>query len=150
MDNSLPKISIENLVKIYGEKPHVALKMFREGKPRDFILQATGQVLGLADISVSINQGELFVVMGLSGSGKSTLVRCINRLIEPTSGHIYIDNEDITQVMQTDFPIVKQSTCLENILHFYQRGLPVAVVDAEEKFQGVVEASDVLASISSI
>ena len=98
MDNSPPKIHLENLVKIYGEKPRVALKMFRDGKPRDFILQATGQVLGLADISLTINQGELFVVMGLSGSGKSTLVRCINRLIEPTSGHIYIDNEDITQL----------------------------------------------------
>jgi glycine betaine/proline transport system ATP-binding protein len=98
MDNSPPKIRIENLVKIYGEKPRVALKMFREGKTRDFILQVTGQVLGLADISLTINQGELFVVMGLSGSGKSTLVRCINRLIEPTSGHIYIDHEDITQV----------------------------------------------------
>jgi glycine betaine/proline transport system ATP-binding protein len=98
MDSSPPKIRIENLVKIYGEKPRVALKMFREGKTRDFILQATAQVLGLADISFTINQGELFVVMGLSGSGKSTLVRCINRLVEPTSGHIYIDNEDITQV----------------------------------------------------
>ncbi|HEY9673054.1 MAG TPA: glycine betaine/L-proline ABC transporter ATP-binding protein [Waterburya sp.] len=98
MNSSPLKIRIENLVKIYGEKPRVALKLFREGKTREFILQATGQVLGLADISLGINQGELFVVMGLSGSGKSTLVRCINRLIEPTSGHIYIDNEDITQV----------------------------------------------------
>ena len=98
MTNSKPKICIEHLIKIYGEKPHAALKMFRDGKSKDDILQATLHVLGIADISLTVNPGELFVVMGLSGSGKSTLVRCINRLIKPTSGHIYIDDEDIAHV----------------------------------------------------
>jgi glycine betaine/proline transport system ATP-binding protein len=98
MTNSKPKISIEHLIKIYGEKPHAALKMFREGKSKDDILQTTLHVLGIADVSFTVNQGELFVVMGLSGSGKSTLVRCINRLINPTSGHIYIDGEDVAHV----------------------------------------------------
>ncbi|MEA5583357.1 glycine betaine/L-proline ABC transporter ATP-binding protein [Nodularia harveyana UHCC-0300] len=92
------KIVIEHLIKIYGEKPHAALKLFRSGGTRDSILEATGNVLGIADVSLTINEGELFVVMGLSGSGKSTLVRCINRLINPTSGHIYIDGEDIAHV----------------------------------------------------
>jgi glycine betaine/proline transport system ATP-binding protein len=98
MTNSQPKICIEHLIKIYGEKPHAALKMFRDGKSKDDILQATLHVLGIADVSLTVNQGELFVVMGLSGSGKSTLVRCINRLINPTSGHIYIDGEDVAHV----------------------------------------------------
>ncbi|MGK7919685.1 MAG: glycine betaine/L-proline ABC transporter ATP-binding protein [Trichodesmium sp.] len=89
------KIIIENLIKIYGKKNLAALKLFREGKTRDYILKSTGNVLGLADISLEINPGELFVIMGLSGSGKSTLVRCINRLINPTSGYIYIDGEDV-------------------------------------------------------
>ena len=89
------KIIIQNLIKIYGKKHRAALKLFREGKTRDDILQSTGNVLGLADVSIDIGTGELFVVMGLSGSGKSTLVRCINRLVDPTSGHIYIDGEDI-------------------------------------------------------
>jgi glycine betaine/proline transport system ATP-binding protein len=97
MKSSHPKIRIEHLVKIYGENPRAALKLFREGKRRD-VLHATGHVLGVADVSLTINSGELFVVMGLSGSGKSTLVRCINRLIEPTSGHVYIDDEDIAHV----------------------------------------------------
>lgn len=92
------KIVIEHLIKIYGEKPQKALKLFRSGGTRDSILEATGNVLGIADVSLTINQGELFVVMGLSGSGKSTLVRCINRLINPTSGNIYLDGEDITHV----------------------------------------------------
>ena len=98
MKNSQPKIHLKNLIKIYGDKPRTALKLFREGKTRDDILNLTNQVVSIADISLKINQGELFVIMGLSGSGKSTLVRCINRLIKPTSGHIYIDEEDIAHV----------------------------------------------------
>ncbi len=100
MLSSRPKITIENLVKIYGKNPAHALKLFREGGNRDEILQATGHVLGVANVSLAVGEGELFVIMGLSGSGKSTLVRCINRLIEPTSGHILIDEEDVVQVSQ--------------------------------------------------
>ncbi len=92
------KIELQHLIKVYGDKPHAALKLFREGKSRDDILELTNQVVSIADISLKINQGELFVIMGLSGSGKSTLVRCINRLIKPTSGHIYIDGEDVAHV----------------------------------------------------
>ncbi|CCQ52529.1 MULTISPECIES: quaternary amine ABC transporter ATP-binding protein [Crocosphaera] len=95
------KIELQHLIKIYGNQPHVALKLFREGKTRDDILKLTNQVVSIADISLKINKGELFVIMGLSGSGKSTLVRCINCLIKPTSGHIYIDGEDIAHVNET-------------------------------------------------
>ncbi len=98
MKNSEPKICLENLIKIYGDQPRTGLQLFREGKTRDHILELTNQVVSIADISLKINQGELFVIMGLSGSGKSTLVRCINRLINPTSGHIYVDGEDIAHV----------------------------------------------------
>ena len=52
----------------------------------------------MANVSFAIVEGELFVIMGLSGSGKSTLVSCINRLIEPTSGHIFIDDEDVAYI----------------------------------------------------
>ena len=95
---SSAKIRIEQLIKIYGKTPKVALKMHREGAKPDQILQETGNTLAIADISLTVNTGELFVVMGLSGSGKSTLVRCINRLIKPTSGHIYLDGEEIAHV----------------------------------------------------
>lgn len=98
MNAAEPKIRVENLIKIYGDKPQTALRLFREGRGREDILTETGNVLGIADVSFEIQEGELFVVMGLSGSGKSTLVRCINRLIEPTSGHIYIDGEDVAHV----------------------------------------------------
>ncbi len=94
----MSKIRIEHLIKIYGSNPRIALSLFQNGAQRNEILEETGQVLGIADVSLEINAGEILVVMGLSGSGKSTLVRCINRLIKPTSGHIYIDGEDIVQL----------------------------------------------------
>lgn len=100
MPSSEVKICLKNLIKIYGDKPRIALELFRSGKTRDEILQLTNQVVSIADISLDIQSGELFVIMGLSGSGKSTLVRCINRLIEPTSGHIYLDGEDIAHVSE--------------------------------------------------
>lgn len=95
MASNIPKIRIEHLVKIYGSKSRAALQLFRSGASRDNILEKTGQVLGIADVSFDVSPGEIFVLMGLSGSGKSTLVRCINRLIDPTTGHIYIDDVDV-------------------------------------------------------
>jgi phosphonate transport system ATP-binding protein len=55
-----------------------------------------GKVLALDNVSFEVPKGQFLAVIGLSGSGKSTMLRCINRLIEPTSGHIYLDNQDIT------------------------------------------------------
>src|ERR671932_576353 len=146
MTNSKPKICLEHLIKIYGEKPHAALKLFREGRSKDNILQATGQVLGIADVSVTVNKGELFVVMGLSGSGKSTLVRCINRLINPTSGHIYIDDEDVVHVDEKrmreirltkvsmvfqGFGLFPHKTVAENV----EYGLKVRGIDTRQRRQ---------------
>jgi glycine betaine/proline transport system ATP-binding protein len=98
MDSNV-KIKVENLTMIFGKNPHKeALSLFKEGISKDEILKRTGHVVGVADASFEVRQGEIFVVMGLSGSGKSTLIRCLNRLIEPTSGHVYIDNEDVLAV----------------------------------------------------
>ncbi|SDB22541.1 glycine betaine/proline transport system ATP-binding protein [Desulfonatronum thiosulfatophilum] len=91
-----PKIRIEHLTKIFGSQSKEALKMLQHGAGKDEILDKTGCGVGVADASFTVAPGEIVVVMGLSGSGKSTLVRCINRLIEPTAGKIFIDDEDIT------------------------------------------------------
>ena len=146
MTNPQPKICIEHLIKIYGKKPHAALKLFREGKSKDDILQATLNVLGIADVSLAVNPGELFVVMGLSGSGKSTLVRCINRLINPTSGHIYIDDEDVAHVAEKrmreirltkvsmvfqGFGLFPHKTVAENV----EYGLKVRGIDTRQRRQ---------------
>ena len=95
MTHSRPKIRIENLIKIYGTNCAAALELLGRGVNRSEVLNATGQVAAVAGVSLAIKQGEFVVLMGLSGSGKSTLLRSINRLVTPSSGHIYIDDEDI-------------------------------------------------------
>lgn len=94
----MAKIEIENLVKIFGEHPDRALRLLREGRSKEEVLKKTKQTVGINNVSLSIEEGEIFVLMGLSGSGKSTLLRCINRLIEPTSGKIVLDGEDVTRM----------------------------------------------------
>lgn len=89
------KIVIKNVFKIFGNRPDAALAMIRQGRSKDQVLADTGCVVGVNDLSLSIASGEIFVIMGLSGSGKSTLVRHFNRLIDPTSGEILVDGEDI-------------------------------------------------------
>jgi len=91
-----PKIIVQDLIKVFGVNPEKALKLLEEGLSKTEILQKTGLTVGIDKISFTVQSGEIFVVMGLSGSGKSTILRCLNRLIEPTSGTITIDGIDIT------------------------------------------------------
>jgi glycine betaine/proline transport system ATP-binding protein len=89
------KIVVKNVFKIFGNRSKDALGMIQQGKSKDQVLADTGCVVGVNDLSLAIGSGEIFVIMGLSGSGKSTLVRHFNRLIDPTSGEILIDGENI-------------------------------------------------------
>ncbi|HBN48873.1 MULTISPECIES: quaternary amine ABC transporter ATP-binding protein [Thalassospira] len=88
-------IEIRNIFKIFGPDPQTALKLAQDGADKDEILAKTGHTVGLHDVSLSVERGETFVVMGLSGSGKSTLIRHLNRLIDPTSGEVLFDGTDI-------------------------------------------------------
>ncbi|MBC06930.1 glycine betaine/L-proline ABC transporter ATP-binding protein [Thalassospira sp.] len=88
-------IEIRNIFKIFGPDPKSALELAKGGADKDEILAKTGHTVGLHDVSLTIEQGETFVVMGLSGSGKSTLIRHLNRLIDPTAGSISFGGEDI-------------------------------------------------------
>ncbi len=87
-------IEVENLFKIFGNKPEIAMKLIEEGYSKKEILSKTGQVVAINGISFTLRKGETFVLMGLSGSGKSTILRCINKLIEPTMGNIYLNYKD--------------------------------------------------------
>ncbi|NDW52413.1 glycine betaine/L-proline ABC transporter ATP-binding protein [Aliiroseovarius sp. PrR006] len=89
------KISIRNLYKIFGNNPAKAMKKVRDGLSKDDLLEQTGHVLGLNDISLDMHDRKIQVVMGLSGSGKSTLIRHLNRLIDPTAGEVIVDGEDV-------------------------------------------------------
>ncbi|WP_418789891.1 quaternary amine ABC transporter ATP-binding protein [Pseudomonas guariconensis] len=91
------KIEVKHVFKVFGARAEDALQMIRQKKAADQVLAQTGCVVGVNDLSLSIGSGEIFVIMGLSGSGKSTLVRHFNRLIEPTSGEILVDGENILQ-----------------------------------------------------
>ena len=95
---TVSKIEVKNVYKIFGNRSKDALALIGQGKTKDQVLAETGCVIGVNDLSLSIATGEIFVIMGLSGSGKSTLVRHFNRLIDPTSGAILVDGEDILQL----------------------------------------------------
>ena len=89
-------IEISNVWKIFGDQADEALRAIREeGLSKSEVLDTYNSVVGVADVSLSVKRGEMFCVMGLSGSGKSTLVRHLNRLLEPTSGKIVIDDTDV-------------------------------------------------------
>lgn len=89
-------IEISNVWKIFGNKPEEALAAIRErGLTKAQVLAEFNAVVGVADVSLSVNRGEIFCIMGLSGSGKSTLVRHFNRLLEPTAGKIEIEGTDV-------------------------------------------------------
>ncbi|ACY17949.1 quaternary amine ABC transporter ATP-binding protein [Haliangium ochraceum] len=91
-------IQVENLFKIFGANPHRVYPMLEKGDSKEEILEKTGCVVAIDDVSFEVQRGEFFVIMGLSGSGKSTIIRCINRLIEPTRGKILIGGQDVVQM----------------------------------------------------
>ena len=92
------KIKVSRLTKIYGRQTKQALSLLSQGKSKEEILKETGCTIGVNQVDFEVREGEIFVIMGLSGSGKSTLIRLINRLIEPTSGSVYVDGEEITKL----------------------------------------------------
>ncbi|HZK56132.1 MAG TPA: glycine betaine/L-proline ABC transporter ATP-binding protein ProV [Desulfosporosinus sp.] len=102
------KIEVKNLVKIFSPQPQKALHLLDQGLSKDQILEKTGLTIGVNNVSFAVNEGEVFVVMGLSGSGKSTILRCLNRLIEPSSGTVIIDGVDITNLKPKELRQVRQ------------------------------------------
>jgi glycine betaine/proline transport system ATP-binding protein len=98
-----PTLHVGELWKVFGPKGKAdhLIGSADADLPRSEMLAKTGCVAAVKDISFDVEEGEVFVVMGLSGSGKSTLVRCLTRLIEPTSGTVSIEGEDITQASES-------------------------------------------------
>jgi len=93
-----PKIACRNVWKVFGPTPeHIANSVTPEMSVPE-ILENTGHVVAVRDVSFEVYNGEIFCVMGLSGSGKSTLIRCLSRLIEPTLGQIVINDENVVDM----------------------------------------------------
>lgn len=147
----MSKVKVEHLTKIFGKKQQQALAMIQENRSKNEIVEKTGATVGVYDASFEVNEGEIFVIMGLSGSGKSTMIRLLNRLIDPTSGEIYIDGEDIAKMDKEalrevrrhkinmvfqNFGLFPHRTILENT----EYGLEVRGVPKEERQQKAEQA----------
>lgn len=106
--SDLPKVRISGLFKIFGSNDKEMVKHVQGGMGKAELLEKHRHVLGLRDINVDMQAGEITVVMGLSGSGKSTLIRHLNRLIEPTAGQVMIDGEDALKLSETSLRKLRQ------------------------------------------
>ena len=109
MKNPDVLIKINQLFKIFGNNPVNSLELVKSGVEKDELLEKSNAVLGLNNINLNINKGQIQVIMGLSGSGKSTLIRHLNRLIEPTSGEIIINNINIMDLSIKELVQFRQS-----------------------------------------
>ena len=138
------KIEVKDATKIFGRNSKRAAQLLGEGKTKDEVLKATGATVGVKNASFDVFDGEIFVIMGLSGSGKSTLVRLLNRLIDPTSGHILLDGEDIVrmnkeqlrEVRRKKIGMVFQNFALfphKSILSNTEYGLEIQGIPKEER-----------------
>ncbi|EKO3931779.1 glycine betaine/L-proline ABC transporter ATP-binding protein ProV [Vibrio fluvialis] len=144
-------LEVKNLFKVFGETPEDAFTLIEQGLNKDQIFEQTGLTVGVKDVSLSINEGEIFVIMGLSGSGKSTLVRLLNRLIEPTRGSVLLKGSDIAHISDHElrevrrqnismvfqnFALMPHMTVIENTAF----GLELAGVPEAQRHQAAKEA----------
>ena len=111
-------LSIRGLYKVFADDNGEGLELARSGRPKDEIQEETGAVVGLREINIEIERGELFVVMGLSGCGKSTLVRCINRLIEPSVGEVWLNGREITAMSDDELRETRRHDLAMVFQHF--------------------------------
>ncbi|MEV2849490.1 glycine betaine/L-proline ABC transporter ATP-binding protein ProV [Paenibacillus larvae] len=149
----MPIIEVKELTKIFGRDPKRAIPLLDKGWSKEKIFEETRLTVGVNQASFSIEAGEIFVIMGLSGSGKSTLVRLLNRLIEPTSGQVLINGQDIVTLSQDklrevrrknismvfqNFALFPHRTVLENVeLGMEIQGMPKK--EREEKARKALE-----------
>ncbi|RGP12534.1 quaternary amine ABC transporter ATP-binding protein [Parabacteroides gordonii] len=114
----MAKIEIKNLSILFGPEKTKAKKMIMKGKSKQEILKATGCTVAVRNANLEIEEGEMFVIMGLSGSGKSTLLRCINRLNEPSIGEIRLNGVDITRSSDKELLQIRRKEMAMVFQHF--------------------------------
>lgn len=114
----MAKIEIKNLSILFGPEKAKAKKMIMKGKSKQEILKATGCTVAVRNANLEIEEGEMFVIMGLSGSGKSTLLRCINRLNEPSMGEIRLNGVDITRSSDKELLQIRRKEMAMVFQHF--------------------------------
>jgi glycine betaine/proline transport system ATP-binding protein len=146
------KIRLNNVYKIFGDQPRGrALELAKAGVNKDDVQIRTNHVVGLTDVSFTVNEGEIFVVMGLSGSGKSTAIRTVNKLHTVTDGEVLVDGTDVQQLsgkalqafrrekmgmVFQHFALFPHHTVIDNVGY----GLKVQRVDKHERDQASLRA----------
>ncbi|MGM0674765.1 MAG: quaternary amine ABC transporter ATP-binding protein [Spirochaetota bacterium] len=151
MSEAKTKVRLESIYKIYGDHPQAALDMIEQGYDNATIHSETGQTVGVIDAGFDVKEGEVLVVMGLSGSGKSTLIRCINRLVEPTAGHVWVDDDEVTAMDSEElrnirrdrmsmvfqhFALFPHMTIIENVAY----GLRIQGVEEQKRYSTAADA----------
>ena len=149
----MSKIEINNIYKIFGPTPGTVLENVKAGATKEEVLDQTGHTVGLDNVSISIEEGETFVCMGLSGSGKSTLIRHINRLIDPTDGEVFVSGQNVLDLSPEEllefrkknmsmvfqrFGLFPHKTVIENVAY----GLEIQQVELEQRNKTAMDQID--------
>ena len=112
-------IEVRNVWKVFGQgSPDEAIAYAKSGTSRQDIITQLDQTVAVRDVSFSVARGETFVVMGLSGSGKSTLIRCLSRLIEPTSGEVLLNGENLLAMNDDELREIRRGKISMVFQHF--------------------------------
>ncbi len=110
------QIECKNLWKVFG--PRAESVRLGTSLSKEDLLEQTGHVVAVQNVSFHVGKGEVFVIMGLSGSGKSTLIRCLSRLIEPTNGQVLLDGKDILGMSATELRNLRRHRMSMVFQHF--------------------------------
>ncbi|WP_310724220.1 glycine betaine/L-proline ABC transporter ATP-binding protein [Streptomyces sp. N2A] len=113
----MSRLQAEHLYKVFGRRPEDAVRRLEAGASREE-LRAEGTTAAVIDASIEVDEGQIFVVMGLSGSGKSTLLRMLNGLLEPTAGTVRIDGQDLTSLSDKELRAVRSRKISMVFQHF--------------------------------
>ncbi|AJT68232.1 quaternary amine ABC transporter ATP-binding protein [Streptomyces chattanoogensis] len=113
----MSRLQAEHLYKVFGRRPEDAVRQLQGGADRTE-LRADGTTAAVIDASIEVDEGQIFVVMGLSGSGKSTLLRMLNGLLEPTAGTVRFDGQDLTSLSGKELRRVRSEKISMVFQHF--------------------------------
>ncbi|MCI2394171.1 choline ABC transporter ATP-binding protein [Aliiroseovarius sediminis] len=125
-ENTTARVAVkfDNVSIVFGEQPKTALPLMDQGLSREEVQQQTGQVLGVHDCSLTVQEGEILVLMGLSGSGKSTLLRAVNGLNPVVRGSAHVsDGETLVDVTHADKATLRRIRARHVAMVFQQFGL---------------------------
>lgn len=150
-----PAIEVEGAWKVFGTHTGRALELADSGASQRRVQDETGATVAVRDATFAVQQGETFVVMGLSGSGKSTLVRCINRLIQPTRGTVWIEGVDVTamddqelrELRRRKLGMIFQRFALlphRSVMRNVEYGLEIQGIDRDERRERAQRAIDMV------